>query len=458
MIQLQGVSYTYPASASAALREIDLTVPDGEWLLLAGPSGGGKSTLLHLLNGLVPHVLGGDIQGDVHVDGLVPANVPVRELSRRVGTVFQNPEAQLFMLRAGEDVAFGCENLGFAPLETQSRVERALAQLSLSALRNQEVFSLSGGQKQRLAIAGALAMGCQTLLLDEPTSDLDEGSRAELLSALRDLHRAGHTILMAEHRLDGLEGLVDRVVTMEAGRITANGTFPRQEPLCRRRPARCAADSVPLVDFDDVTFAYPGRRPVLEHVSFRLHVGEVVALLGPNGSGKTTLLKMLCGLLRASRGNVVIAGTQRPSISDLVGEVGFLFQNPDEQLFADTVVEEIAFGPTNLSRPVEPGCYLDRLGLSRYRDEHPRSLSRGERQRVAVASVLAMQPGLILLDEPTTGLDRHAWAALMEFVVEEAGKCGASVVFSTHHAEVVEAFAGRVLRLSEGRIIHDRLL
>jgi len=458
MIQLQGVSYGYPGSASAALREIDLTVPDGQWLLLAGPSGGGKSTLLYLLNGLVPHVLGGDIRGDVRVDGLVPAKVPVRELSRRVGTVFQNPETQLFMLRVGEDVAFGCENLGLPPLETQSRVERTLTQLSLTPLRDREVFSLSGGQKQRLAIAGALAMGCRTLLLDEPTSDLDEGSRAELLSALRDLHQAGHTILMAEHRLDGLEGLVDRVVTMEHGRIVSNGTFPTQEPLCRRRPAWRAADSVPLVDLRDVTFAYPGRRHALENLSFRLHAGEVVALLGPNGSGKTTLLKMLCGLLRACHGRVLIAGKERPSISSLVGEVGFLFQNPDEQLFADTVVEEIAFGPTNLSRPVEPDCYLQRLGLSRYRGEHPRNLSRGERQRVATASVLAMRPKLILLDEPTTGLDRHAWAALMEFVVEEAGKVGTCVVFSTHHAEVVEAFAGRVLTLSDGRIVDDRLL
>ena len=206
MIQLRDVSYTYPDSARPALQGIDLTVPDGEWLLLAGLSGGGKSTLLYVLNGLVPHVLGGEVQGDVEVNGLVPANVPVRELSRRVGTVFQNPEAQLFMLRAGEDVAFGCENLGFPPAETQSRVERALTQLSLTSLQNQEVFSLSGGQKQRLAIAGALAMGCRTLLLDEPTSDLDEQSRAELLSALRDLHLAGHTILMAEHRLEGLGG------------------------------------------------------------------------------------------------------------------------------------------------------------------------------------------------------------------------------------------------------------
>jgi energy-coupling factor transporter ATP-binding protein EcfA2 len=458
MIQLRGMSYTYPDSARPALQGINLAVPDGEWLLLAGPSGGGKSTLLYVLNGLVPHVLGGEVQGDIEVNGLVPANVPVRELSRQVGTVFQNPEAQLFMLRVGEDVAFGCENLRFPPAETQDRVERALTQLSLTSLRNREVFSLSGGQKQRLAIAGALAMGCRTLLLDEPTSDLDDASRAELLSALRDLHRAGHTILMAEHRLEGLEGLVDRVVTIHDGRIAPNGTFPTQGPLPGRRSAGYVADSVPLVDLRDVTVAYPGRPPTLKNLSLCLRAGEVVALLGPNGSGKTTLLKMLCGLLRPSRGQVLIAGKKRPSISDLVGEVGFLFQNPDEQLFADTVIEEIAFGPNNLSRPVEPDRYLERLGLSRYRDDHPRSLSRGERQRLAAATVLAMRPKLILLDEPTTGLDRHAWAVLMEFVVEEAARSGASVVFSTHHAEAAEAFAGRALTLAEGKVVDDRLL
>ena len=189
MIQLRGVDYTYPDSAFPALRDIDLAVADGEWLLLAGPSGGGKSTLLYLLNGLAPHVLGGEIRGHIEINSLVPANVPVRELSRRVGTVFQNPETQLFMLRVGEDVAFGCENLGLPPVETQGRVERALAQVSLASLREQEVFTLLGGQKQRLAIAGALAMGCRTLLLDEPTSDLDAPSRAELLAVLRSLHQ-----------------------------------------------------------------------------------------------------------------------------------------------------------------------------------------------------------------------------------------------------------------------------
>ena len=214
---------------------------DGEWLLLAGPSGCGKSTLLYLLNGLIPHVLGGELTGDVRVDGVVPGQIPIREMSRRVGTVFQNPETQLFMLRVGEDVAFGCENLALPPSETHHRVERALAQLSLSAIQNQEVFKLSGGQKQRLAIAGALAMGCRTLLLDEPTSDLDECSRAELLAALGELHRAGHTILMTEHRLEGLTGLVDRVVTMEEGRIVSNGSFPSACPQARKEPRRSQA-------------------------------------------------------------------------------------------------------------------------------------------------------------------------------------------------------------------------
>jgi energy-coupling factor transporter ATP-binding protein EcfA2 len=457
MIQLRGVTYTYPDCAAPSLQDLDLAVPDGQWLLLAGPSGGGKSTLLYLLNGLIPHVLGGEIRGEVEVDGLVPSAIPVRELSRHVGTVFQNPEAQLFMLRVDEDVAFGCENLGFPPAETRGRVERALAQLSLQPLRNREVFKLSGGQKQRLAIAGALATGCRTLLLDEPTSDLDDESRAELLAALRDLHRAGHTIVMTEHRLEGLEHMVDRTVMVDGGTVVSDGILPTQRSWsCRQAVAR-EQRLTPLATLRNASFAYSEREPVLEEISFCLAAGEVVALLGRNGSGKTTLLKLLCGLFCPQRGGVVIAGKERPRVGDLVGEVGFLFQNPDEQLFADTVYEEVAFGPKNLARPVEPLRYLERVGLRRYRDAHPRSLSRGERQRLAAASILAVGPKLILLDEPTTGLDRDAWVALMELVVEEARRYEACVVFSTHHAEVVETFASRVLTLSQGRIVHDRV-
>jgi energy-coupling factor transport system ATP-binding protein len=457
MIQWRGVSYTYPDAAAPTLREIDLTVSNGEWLLLAGPSGGGKSTLLYLLNGLIPHVLGGTLHGEVEVDGVAPKDVAVRELSRRVGTVFQNPETQLFMLRIDEDVAFGCENLGFSPSKTRRRVEDSLTRLSLTPLRDREVSSLSGGQKRRLAIAGALATGCQTLLLDEPTSDLDEQGRSELLAALAELHRDGHTIVMTEHRLDGLDKLVDRAVVVSEGRIVSEG-MPATPPAIRGAAVPTPTNSASLVDVQDATFAYPGREPAVKELSFHLQAGEFVALVGKNGSGKTTLLKMLCGLLRPHRGQVVIAGKSRPTVADLVGDVGFLFQNPDEQLFADTVFDEIAFGPKNLHRPVDVDRYLERLGLSQRRDAHPLSLSRGERQRLAAATALAIRPKLILLDEPTTGLDRDAWLALMQLVAEEARALDACVVFSTHHTEVVEAFAGRVLTISQGSISDDRLL
>ena len=315
MIELRGVSYVYPTATRPTLNDVDLAVREGEWLLLAGPSGCGKSTLLYLLNGLIPHVLAGDLRGEVHVDGISPGQIPLAEVSRRVGTVFQNPEVQLFMLRVAEDVAFGCENLGLPPAETLRRVELALTQLSLESLRDHEVFRLSGGQKQRLAIAGALAMGCRTLLLDEPTSDLDTASRSELLAALRELHRGGHTIVMTEHRLDGLQGLVDRVITLDGGRDRYGRTVSEDPGVVRVAQAPVPGGEA-IVEAEQLAFAYPGHAPVLRDVSFRLHAGEVVGLTGCNGVGKTTLLKLLCGLLRPSHGRLTIAGREQPSLRD----------------------------------------------------------------------------------------------------------------------------------------------
>ncbi|MCY2988102.1 MAG: ATP-binding cassette domain-containing protein [Planctomycetota bacterium] len=451
MIELRGVSYVYPTATRPTLNDVNLSIREGEWLLLAGPSGCGKSTLLYLLNGLIPHVVAGELQGEVRVNGLAPGDVPLAEVSRRVGTVFQNPEVQLFMLRVAEDVAFGCENLGLPPAETLRRVDRALGQMSLSTLRDHETFRLSGGQKQRLAIAGALAMGSQILLLDEPTSDLDSGSRSELLSALQELHRAGHTIVMTEHRFDGLQGLVDRVISLDDGRIVTDGPVPNVAA-----PARIAEESSArigaMVECEHLAFAYPDSSPVLSDVSFQLQAGDVVALTGCNGAGKSTLLKLLCGLLQPVRGQLTIAGRSRPSVRDLVGTAGLLFQNPDEQLFTESVAAEIEFGPTNLGRQTATDSLIERIGLSDHREAHPRSLSRGQRQLLAAAAVLAMKPRLLLLDEPTTGLDQSAWVRLMQLIVEQAREDGACVLFSTHHDEVVEAFASRDLRLSEGRL------
>ncbi|MCU0982262.1 MAG: energy-coupling factor ABC transporter ATP-binding protein [Pirellulaceae bacterium] len=456
MIELRGVSYVYSTATRPTLDDVNLSIREGEWLLLAGPSGCGKSTLLYLLNGLIPHVVAGELQGEVRVDGLVPGGVPLAAVSRRVGTVFQNPEVQLFMLRVAEDVAFGCENLGLPPAETLRRVDRALGQMSLTALRDHETFRLSGGQKQRLAIAGALAMGSRTLLLDEPTSDLDRGSRSELLAALQELHHAGHTIVMTEHRFDGLQGLVDRVITLADGCIVSDGPFPEIVAPARSSKEPIAGNGA-IAECEHLAFSYPCSTPVLGDVSFELQAGDVVALTGCNGTGKTTLLKLLCGLLQPNGGQLTIAGQSRPSVQDLVGIVGFLFQNPDEQLFTESVATEIEFGPTNLGRPVAIDSLLERIGLSQHRVAHPRSLSRGQRQLLAAASVLAMKPRLLLLDEPTTGLDQSAWTRLMQLVVEQAHEDGTCVLFSTHHNEVVEAFASRQFRLGEGRLTDARL-
>jgi energy-coupling factor transporter ATP-binding protein EcfA2 len=457
MIQLQCVTYTYPDAPQPALKQIDLTIRDGEWVLLAGSSGCGKSTLLHLLNGLIPHIVGGTLTGEIRIDGMEPARTPIAEISRGVGTVFQNPELQLFAPRVEDDAAFGCENLGFPPAETWRRVDRELVRMSLDEMRRQDVFTLSGGQKQRLAIAGALATGTRILLLDEPTSDLDQSGRTQLLRALRDLHGDGFTLVMTEHRFDGLAGLVDRALVMDRGRIVGNGPVPSAcPPPPRSSGLNCQAAEV-VVEADGLEFAYSGKPPVLRDVALRLRAGEVVALTGSNGSGKTTLLKILCGLLKCRNGRLRVAGVEQPALGGLAGKVGFLFQNPDEQIFTDRVADEILFGARNLGRSVDLDHYLYRTALADVVHAHPRSLSRGGRQRLVAAAVMAMQPQVVLLDEPTTGLDQAAWVSLMELVVEEAGRCGACVLFSTHHEEAAAAFASRSLRIAEGRLIDECL-
>ena len=372
MIQLRGVTFTYEDAPAPTLRDIDLTVRDGEWLLLAGPSGCGKSTLLHAINGLIPHVIAGQLTGEILVDGRIPSKTPIEQLSRYVGTVFQNPELQLFMLRVEDDVAFGCENLGYSPQETWRRTNWALDNLSLAAHRHQTVATLSGGQKQRLAVAGLLAMGSQILLLDEPTSDLDESGCDELLRTLKQLHRQGHTIILCEHRWDRLHGLVDRVVTMDEGAVILDGPFPKADPLPPSHPVTRGRDTEPLVKAHGIGFTYPNRDRLLEDVTFDLRAGEVVALTGDNGAGKTTLLKLLCGLLRPDRGALCVTGVRQPRTRELVGKVGFLFQNPDEQIFTDRVADEIAFGPKQLGREVDVNHYLARTGLLRFYTAHPR--------------------------------------------------------------------------------------
>jgi len=452
MIAIESFNFTYPGMDAPALRDIRLRVGAGEAVLVRGASGSGKSTLLYCLNGLIPHVFAGTSTGLVRVGGFSPPAVPLPEIARTVGTVFQNPESQIFMMRVEDDVAFGCENLLLPREEIILRRDQALRAMGLWDLRRRETFTLSGGQKQRLAISSIYAMGPRLFLFDEPATDLDASGRREFLNIVRDLKAEGKTIVIVEHQYDDFLPLMDRVVTMDSGRISGNGRTGSVAPPPGK--AGPVSDRT-AVTLEGVGFAYNGGLDILADLDLEIKSGEVVALLGDNGSGKTTLLKIMGGILRPRRGKISILGLPGPKLESLVGRTGFLFQNPDEQLFGGTVEEEVAFGPARLGKAVDVGYFLDLAGLRTLRGRHPQTLSRGQRQILAVVSVLAMKPEVLLLDEPTTGLDDGSWHRLLSILCEYAHG-GGCVIFSTHNEKAASA-AGRRVTLQGGRIMGDEI-
>lgn len=533
MICLEQVSFRYERSHEWILRDVDLQVEPGEFVLIAGDSGSGKSTLVYLINGLIPRLFAGELQGRITVGGEVPADLSLAQLAHRVGTVFQSPETQLFMLTVEDDVAFGCENLRLPPEAIRRRVADAVLQVGLGASRDRPIFTLSGGQKQRCALAGVLAMAPELLLLDEPTADLDGQGTEEVYAELARLRRQGRTVLLVEHKLEEACALADRLVLLDGGRIVADGP-PRQvlesgvpvlarldipgvarlglsppaltaaEALARldgrrglaaaplnhedlghitaaadrvgadgvdgsggragaedgadqggNRPPGPAAAALPAaIRLEDLRFAYRDSTEVLGGVSMEIPCGQVVALVGANGSGKSTLFRVLMGLERASDGRVVVDGLEHPRLADLVGRAVLLFQNPDEQLFCDSVRQEIAFGPGHVSVAPRVEHWVEVAGLGRREDHHPQALSRGERQRLALVSLLAMEPAILLLDEPTTGLDRANWNRVLE-MARALAAAGGTVLFSTHNLKVVGEFADRLLVLHRGKLVAD---
>jgi energy-coupling factor transporter ATP-binding protein EcfA2 len=450
MIRVRNLTYTYPEADQPALESISLDIKDGELVLLAGASASGKSTFLYCLNGLIPHVFSGVIHGDINIDGLCPSETPVAGLSRTVGTVFQNPESQIFMLKVEDDVAFGCENLMMSRKEVIRRRDTALKDMGLAGLRHADTMSLSGGMKQRLAISSIYAIGPAVFLFDEPTADLDTQGRQEFLEIVRTLKRAGHTILLAEHRYEKFLPLADRVITFQQGRISEGLAINN---LAHTKPKRTppGRDSVFDVELRNVSFRYGKNRSVLEDINVRIKRGELVAVRGDNGSGKSTLLKIMAGILKPYKGTVNVCASEDPTIDDVTGRVGFLFQNPDEQLFTNSVEDEIMFGPKQLGRKLDLEHYLASSNLLHVRKKHPHSLSRGQRQMLAVQSVLAMDPQVLLMDEPTTGLDEESWRNLFGLLCQLTDR-GKTVIFSTHHPMTGE-YADRSMWIDNGRII-----
>lgn len=468
------------------MHDIDLTVQPGERILLLGPSGSGKSTLLAALAG----VLGGDADGvsdegdragTLTVDGRDP-----RAARGSAGLVLQDPDSQIIMSRVGDDVAFGCENLGVPRDELWSQVRQALDLVGLAVPLEHPTEALSGGQKQRLALAGALAMRPGLLLLDEPTANIDPDGVLEVRDAVASvLATTGSTAVIVEHRVEAWLDVIDRVVVLSAdGGIMADGAstavlaahgralaaagvwVPGREPRITRRIGPTAHPT--LLTADALTLARVAGRPIAATlatalgapIDLHVHGGEALALTGQNGSGKTTLALTLGGLIPPFTGEVVASATLAGSADrhpirwrsrELLTRIGSVFQSPEHQFLAATVRDELAIGPRALGiAPAEVASRVDelleRLGLVALAAANPFTLSGGQQRRLSVGAVLATRPQVLVLDEPTFGQDALTWAALVE-LLDELRSLGTAVVAATHDARFVAAMGSRELAL-----------
>ncbi|SEB80795.1 ABC transporter ATP-binding protein [Streptomyces melanosporofaciens] len=500
MIRFEQVSVHYVGAARPALAGVDLTVPEGELCLLVGPSGAGKSTLLGAVSGLVPHFTGGTLRGRVTVAGRDTRIHKPRELADVVGTVGQDPLAHFVTDTVEDELAYGMESLGIAPDTMRRRVEETLDLLGLAELRDRPIATLSGGQRQRVAIGSVLTTHPRVLVLDEPTSALDPAAAEEVLAVLQRLvHDLGTTVLMAEHRLERVVQYADQMILLPSpGAAPLTGApaellpvspvqppvvalgglagWPAPMPLsvrdARRKAGplrerlasltpRAVADPPPGEPIGEVArlSVRHGRVEALRGVDLSVRPGETVALMGRNGAGKSTLLASLVGLHEPASGSVrvgpgrVVPHRIRPA--ELLRQVGLVPQEPRDLLYADTVAAECAAADQDAG--AAPGTCRELVGrlLPEVADTaHPRDLSEGQRLALALSVILTARPPLLLLDEPTRGLDYAAKARLVEMVRGLAAD-GHAIVLATHDVELAAELAHRVVILAEGEVVAD---
>jgi energy-coupling factor transport system ATP-binding protein len=460
LAELRGVRYRYPGAPRDALAGVDLELRPGELVLLAGASGSGKSTLLRAIAGLVPHFHGGEFAGRVVTAGLDTRSASAAAVCARAGLVFQDPEAGSVALTVEREVAFPLENAAWPAGTLLERVAAALREAGAGQLANRRLAELSGGELQRVALAAALAPGPPLLLLDEPTSQLDPGAADALALHLRTLCREhGRAVVVGDHRTERLEAVADRVVVLDGGRVVADGR-PGEVVLPPSAPPPLAvgrAGGQPLAELRGVAAGY-GTHLVVRRAEVVLPAGTVTALSGENGAGKTTLARVLAGLHRPAAGQVLLGGedvTAQPA-ERRFPRVGFVAQDPGRYLLHERVDEEVGYalrlaGVGRGDRALRVAAVLDELGLASAAARHPRDLSGGERERVALASILVAEPSVLVLDEPTRGMDvaaRAALAARLRLHAEDGG----AVLLITHDRGFADAVADRHAELGGGEL------
>lgn len=511
VVSIRDLQYRYRGQKGFALEGINLTLDPGEFMMLMGPSEAGKSTLAATINGLIPHFYMGKLGGEVVVMGRNTKDYSVAKMAELVGMVFQDFEAQLFSTNVELEVAFGPENFAVPREEIKNRIDENLNYVGLEGVRNRPPSTLSGGQKQKLAIASVLALKPQVLVMDEPTTDLDPISKMGVFEITHRLcKRNDLTLLMVEHETE--EALfADRIALIKEGHLIKIGPtreilsdvdlleslgvmplgIPRffkavgvpelplsldegvqtfkslsmqinknaYEAMVMEEKAALEEHNIPLIQCQNLSHTYKGEVKALKEINMEIFRGEMVAIIGQNGSGKTTLAKHFNGLLLPTEGEIFVNGkpTRDQGIFNLGKSVGYVFQNPDHQIFSEKVFDEVAFSPRirnfsedEINQRVSEA--LAAVGLEGQEEEDPFTLTKSGRQRVAVASILASNPDVLILDEPTTGLDYSEQRSMMN-MVRRLNENGSTIIFITHHMWVVAEYAKRAFVMKEGDII-----
>ena len=462
MIEVKNASFQYKSDiATGGIKNIDLSVPDGQTVVLCGESGCGKTTLTRLINGLIPHYFEGELSGNVIIDGRNISEQPLYDTAKLVGSVFQNPRSQFFNVDTTSELSFGCENLGMPKNEILQRLKKTVLALKIERLLDRSIFDLSGGEKQKIAFGGAFMMDPKVFVLDEPSANLDSDAIADLGETVAYLKSLGKTIILSEHRLYYLRGIADRYVYIKDGRIAGDytaGQFERIPEAERRKMGlrtndlsaltfnKAAIPSSISVRLSDFRFAYKNASETLKIVSADIPYGGIVGIIGHNGAGKSTFSRCFCGLEKRC-GTVTVDGTPYRA-RERLKKCYMVMQDVGHQLFTESVLDEVLISMAEEDEK-EAATILDRLDLAALSGRHPASLSGGQKQRLAIASACAAERSVIFLDEPTSGLDyRHMMeAAGLLRTLHEGGK---TVYVITHDPELIYECCTDIIHLENG--------
>lgn len=447
-IRLKEVSFKYDGAKENVLENINLTVEYGETVLLSGVSGEGKSTLLSIINGVIPFVNSGEFSGSVEIDGKDVTKLKISERSKLIGTVLQNADEQIIYDLVNEEIAFGCENLNIACEEIDRRIERFTTLMQIE--KNAKTKTLSGGQKQRLITASTLAMEQKIIILDEPLANLDTHTAHILLKALRNLANSGYAVLIVEHRLDVVKNYIDKVMRIENKQLfTSTDINDLNSGIKTISHADGSLPGEVLIKGEKLLFA-AGDRNIIEGLDIEIRAGERIVLLGENGCGKTTLMRMLARLNKPSDGMLTQTITKsKKANSKWFSKVGYVYQNPTYQLFMPTLLSEISFKAKSEETARK---MINAFGLSGLEQRHPQSLSEGQKRRASIAAVCASEPTVLFLDEPTVGQDYKNLCKTVETVNKINKNFGTAIVTVTHDKRCAGALADRVLIMENGKI------